>query len=270
MTVLTRLIRTDRTGSRKPRGARALGRAPGIPLLGLLPLIAVVLVWQVFGGFNDFTFPRPDRWWHAFMVMVTRGEILPALQQTMLIFVLGLFFSIVLGVGLGWALGASRRLERALNPTLDYFRSLPAPALIPVAIVLLGVTLNMSVVVMVIAVNWPILLNAASSRRQIPGVRLEMARVLGMSRTARAWKIVLPSMLPDIMTGVRTAASIGLVSALVIDILGSGSGIGLLLVTKQQTFDAASVWALLVIVGLLGTIVNAVVAAIDKKVQQGR
>ena len=142
----------------------------------------------------------------------------------MLVYIVGLAVTVVLGSIFGWALGSSAVLDRAFGPLLDFFRSMPAPALIPVFIVLLGTNLVMGVVVMVATVIWPILLNAASARRSIHPVRLEMATALGMSWWARKFKVVFPSLVPDIMIGVRTAATTGLVVALVLDILGSGSG----------------------------------------------
>ncbi|WP_068398765.1 ABC transporter permease [Kribbia dieselivorans] len=238
-------------------------------VIGLTPLVLVLVGWQVFGDPVDFTFPPPSTWWEATKLMWASGELPTALTRTLWTFALGLVFSVVLGTALGWLIGASKTVDRALSPLLDFFRSMPSPAIVPVATIVFGVTIRMSVVVMVLALIWPVLLAVASSRQNIPTVRLEMGRVLGLSGFDRMRKVVLPSLLPAVMTGTRVVVSQGFVVALLIDIIGAGAGIGRLLVVRQQSFDAAAVWALLVIIGLAGLVANLLVSALDNRVQRG-
>lgn len=257
-----REIRRETTSRR--RSVRPLGF-----VLGLTPLVLGMLAWELLGDPMSFTFPPPSQWWTAAQGMHAEGLLLSAVWRTMVTFLLGLSLSVVVGVALGWAIGASRRVERALSPLLDFFRSMPSPALVPIATVIFGVTIGMSAVVMLIAIVWPVLLSTVTARQTIPPVRLEMGRALGLSALDRMRKVVFPSLLPAIMTGTRVAVSQGFVIALLIDIIGSGAGVGRLLVVRQQTFDAASVWALLIVIGIFGLVANGVVALIDHRVQKG-
>lgn len=254
-------------GSRTRRVSAGGGRAAF--LLGLTPLVLTLIAWQVLGSPMSFTFPNPGTWWDATVDMHAQGLLVPALTRTMLTFVYGLALSIVVGVIGGWFIGSSRLAERALSPVLDFFRAMPSPALVPVATVIFGVTVGMSAVVMLISIVWPILLSTITARKTIPAVRLEMGRVLGLTRLDQMRKIVFPSLLPAIMTGTRVSVSQGFVIALLIDIIGAGAGIGRLLVVRQQTFDAASVWALLVVIGLFGLVANGLVALLDHRIQRG-
>ncbi|KRE39392.1 hypothetical protein ASG73_03460 [Janibacter sp. Soil728] len=251
--------RTRRIGSSRPLGF----------VLGLSPLVLGLILWEVFGDPTSFTFPPPSQWWTAAQGMHQEGLLVVAVWRTMLTFLLGLAISVFVGVVLGWAIGASRRVELALSPLLDFFRSMPSPALVPIATVIFGVSIGMSAIVMLIAIVWPVLLATVTARQTIPPVRLEMGRVLGLSTIDQLRKVVFPSLLPAIMTGTRVAVSQGFVIALLIDIIGSGAGVGRLLVVRQQTFDAASVWALLVVIGLFGLVANGVVAILDHRVQKG-
>lgn len=260
-TVVGPRVKTRRVWRGRVRGASLL--------LGLTPLVLLLGAWEVFGEAASFTFPTPSTWWSATVRMMDEGVLLPALQRTLLTFILGAAIAVVTGTLLGWAIGASRTVERLLGPMLDFFRALPSPALVPVATVLFGVTIGMSTIVMVVAIVWPVLLSTISARHTVPTVRLDMGRVLGLSRLEQMRKVVLPSLLPAVMTGTRVAVSQGLIVALLIDIIGSGEGIGRLLVVRQQSFDAASVWALLVIIGIFGLVVNGVVAILDERVQRG-
>lgn len=255
-------------GGRRPTRRRGFPRPLGF-VLGLSPLVLGLILWELFGDPMSFTFPPPSQWWTAAQGMHEEGLLLTAVWRTMLTFLLGLTLSVVVGVILGWAIGASRRVEAALSPLLDFFRSMPSPALVPIATVIFGVTVGMSAVVMLIAIVWPVILATVTARQTIPPVRLEMGRVLGLSKLDQMRKVVFPSLLPAIMTGTRVAVSQGFVIALLIDIIGSGAGVGRLLVVRQQTFDASSVWALLVVIGLFGLVANGLVAILDHRVQKG-
>ncbi|GAA4474847.1 ABC transporter permease [Rhodococcus olei] len=248
-----------------PRSRKRLAGLAGFGpmILGLTPLVIGLLAWQIFGSEVSFTFPRPSTWWDATQQMYDSGALMPAIRETLATLVIGLALSIVLGGIVGWVVGRSRQLERTLSPLLDFFRSMPAPALIPVITVLLGASVTTGAVIIIIGVMWPILLNTASARRNLPEVRLEMSGVLGLSRSAKMWRVIFPSLIPAMMTGIRIAASTGFVVVLVVDILGAGDGIGRLLLVSQQTFDAPAVWALLTIVGLLGLLVNGLAATAD-------
>jgi ABC-type nitrate/sulfonate/bicarbonate transport system permease component len=111
-------------------------------------------------------------------------------------------------------------------------------------------------VAVALIVSWPILLNTATAMRSIPMVRLEMSRTIGLSRTQRWVKVILPSLLPGSMLGVRVAASLAVIITLLVDIFGAGTGLGRLLLESQQRLDAAAAWGLLLLVGLFGYVMS--------------
>jgi ABC-type nitrate/sulfonate/bicarbonate transport system permease component len=235
------------------------------PIRGLLPLIALLIVWQLAGSETSVSFPRPDAWITAIGDLSEAGVLWPATRATLLTFVVSLIIATAIGMLLGMLIGTSRVVDRALTPIMDFFRSLPPPAIVPPAILLLGASLKMSVTVVVIAIVWPILLNTVAAMRAVPRVRLDMSRTLGLSAKERLIKVIVPSLLPGVMVGVRIAVSISLVVTLVVDILGSGEGLGQLITVRQQAFDAASVWGLLLLIGAFGFAVNALIAALERR-----
>ena len=78
-----------------------------------------------------------------------------------------------------------------------------------------------------------------------------MSRTIGLSRAQRWGKVIVPSLIPGMMLGVRVAASLAVIITLLVDIFGAGTGLGRLLVESQQRFDASAAWGLLLIVGPL-------------------
>ena len=163
------------------------------------------------------------------------GAFWPALEKTMLLYIEGLVLGDVLGVALGIALGASRRLAQALGPILEFIRATPAAAIVPGAILLFHVNTRTEIGVVVYGSIWPVLLNTAAARAALPPLRLDVAHALRLSWWERMRKIVLPSVLPEVVVGVRIAAPVCLIVTLLVDVLLSTGGIGYLLVQYQQT-----------------------------------
>jgi sulfonate transport system permease protein len=225
-------------------------------LTGLLPLFALLGVWELTGLERSITFPRPSTWLAGLQDLYATGALQPALRTTLLTFLVSLAVGTLVGTLIGLLMGAFRRVDRALGPPLDFFRSLPPPAVVPVAGLLLGLTPLTNVVIVVLAILWPILLNTITGFRGVPRVRLDMARTLGLSPSERLFKVVLPSVAPSVMVGVRVAASTALVVTLFVDMLGTGDGLGRQLILSQARFEAGAVWGLLLVTGLLGYVLN--------------
>ena len=156
-----------------------------------------------------------------------------------------------MGTVLGTAIGASRLADRSLTGIVNFISTVPA-ALVPLAALLFGPTLLAGILVVGVVASLPTLLSAATAMRSVPAVRLEMSRSIGLTPLQRLNKVVAPSLLPGVLLGVRVAASLAIVITLLVDVFGTGSGIGRLLVVSQQHFDAAAAWGLLLIVGVFG------------------
>jgi sulfonate transport system permease protein len=234
-------------------------------LRGLLPLAALLAVWQLAGSDTSISLPPPDEWLTAIAELHAEGSLIGALAGTASTFVLALALATVAGTLTGMALGVSSRLDRAITPSLDFVATLPGAAIVPVAVLLLGTGRSTAVLIVALAVVWPVLLNTATAMRAIPAVRLEMSRTLGLSTGARWRKVVLPSLAPGILLGVRVASSMALVVTLLVDILGTGDGVGRLLVERQQHFDAPAAWGLLLLIGAFGYLSSAGLAHLERR-----
>jgi sulfonate transport system permease protein len=222
-------------------------------------------MWQLAASDDSVSLPPPDEWLKALARLHAEGLLSPAIEQTLGTYLLGLGFAAVIGAGVGAAIGTSRRVDRALTPSIDFVVAVPGAALVPVAVLMLGPSQVSGVAVVALIVSWPILLNTATAMRSIPGVRLEMSRTLGLSPLQRWGKVILPSLAPGIMLGVRVASSLALIITLLVDIFGSGAGIGRLLVQSQQRFDASASWGLLLMLGTFGYLASVLVTWVERR-----
>lgn len=253
----------------RPRSGKPTVRVR-TPLLGLLPLAALLIVWQSLGRQSSPYFPRPSSWVDAIWHLARNGTLLPAVQDTLLTVLALWAIAVLLGVALGLALGLSAKTVRALQPTLEFIRMVPPPAIIPAAVLLLGADSSTTVVVVAVSAAWPILLNTTAGTEQISPVLTDVCQSLRLSRIATIRKMLFPAVLPNILVGVRVAAPIAVVVALVVEMITNLGGLGSLLISAQRSFDAAQAYGLLCIVGLLGLTINALTVLIDRRLMTKR
>lgn len=241
------------------KAGKARGRVV-TPVRGLIPVVVILLAWQILGSPDSAYFPPPSEWYRAVVKLITAGQLFPAIASTSVSFILGLAIATVLGTVLGGALGASRRADRAWGPTFEFLRVLPAAALVPLVSLLLGYTLQMKLVIIVLVAMWPVLLNCRTRRRTLSPTLLAVSQALHLSRSERFRKILIPSILPGTLLGVSIAAPLALIITLLVEIVTSVDGLGRLLTLAQASYRSAEVYGLLVVAGILGFIVNEIVA----------
>lgn len=243
-------------------------KRPGIfaslpPLRGVLPLILFLAAWQVAAPRQSPYFPPPATWWASLETLIRNGRLFPALASTVLTFALGLAIACALGGAIGLLIGTSRWARRAFGPLLEFCRGLPPPVIVPVAVLLLGYAESLKLLVVVWIALWPILLNVAAAAERVDPVLREVARSFRLGPSANLRKIVMPSVIPPFLVGVRVAVPLAIIITLLVEMITMLPGIGSLIVTAQRDFRSSEVYALLVLVGLIGFVLNNLFVVIE-------
>ena len=233
------------------------------PARGLLPLILLLALWQLVQGGPSPYFPGPAQWWKATFTLFDRERLLAAFGATTLSFLAGLVLAIIIGTALGVLVGISRQIDRALQPLLEFMRAIPPPVTVPVASLLIGYSESMKLTVVVLAGLWPILLNTASAVRGIDPLLLDVARSFRLTTWQRMNRIILPAIVPSLLLGIRVAIPLAIVVTLLVEMLTSLPGVGALMIRSQRNYQSSEVYALLVLVGLFGFVVNDLFAVIE-------
>jgi ABC-type nitrate/sulfonate/bicarbonate transport system permease component len=221
-----------------------------------LPLLLVALWWVVSAGSTDVYFPSLSSILKQFradwLFQHVGTDLVPSLR------VLGLGYAVAVlgGVGLGVALGLSRRTERACRPLLELLRAIPGVALLPIFIVLFGLGSEMKVVLIATGAIWPVLLNTVDGVRSVEPLLLDVARTFRLSRAQRLRRIVLPSAGPQIFAGARTALAIAVIVMVVGETVGGSGGIGYFLLNAERNFAITSMWGTIVALGIVGYLLN--------------
>jgi ABC-type nitrate/sulfonate/bicarbonate transport system permease component len=233
------------------------------PARGLLPLVLLLVLWQLIQGGPSPYFPGPAQWWKATEALFDREHLLAAFGATTATFLEGLALAIVLGTALGVLVGISRGAARALQPLLEFMRAIPPPVTVPIATLLIGYSTGMKLTVVVLSGLWPILLNAASAVRQIDPLLLDVAHSFRLTAWQRMNRIILPAIVPSLLIGIRIAIPLAIVVTLLVEMLTSLPGIGALMIRSQRNYQSSEVYALLVLVGLFGFVVNDLFAVVE-------
>nr|WP_246252304.1 ABC transporter permease subunit [Mesorhizobium camelthorni] len=220
----------------------------------------MLLAWQVLGDSSSPYFPPPATWVDAVADRIQAGELLPAMVQTLASVSLGLAVATTLGVTLGVALGMSQALARYLGSTLEFLRTLPPPAVVPVAALIVGVNGPMKVFVIVFAAFWPIVLGTFAAVEALHPLLWDVSRSLHLTKREKLIKVTIPALLPAILTAIRVAAPLAIIISLLTEMLTSMPGLGATLLLAQRNFNAAEVFGLLVVVGFFGLALNGFLA----------
>ena len=199
---------------------------------------------------------RPSLIFTAFVHALGDGSLLRDTWLTFEAALLGFAIATLLGIVLGAVLGLSPRTERAVGPTVEALRPIPAVALIPLALLVFGFGLRMEATVVAFAALWPVLLMTVAAVRGVEPRLLELARSLEFSFLQILGKIILPAAFGRIAVGLRLALGISLVVAVTVEIVLNPRGLGHSMIAAQQALRSDLMYAQLLWLGFLGWALN--------------
>ncbi len=194
-----------------------------------------------------------------------RGELLGFMGDTVLRMLLGWLLASLIGVALGALIGASDTARSWIAPTLEFIRPLPASAVMPLAISLLGLSSGMVLAVVAFGAMWPVLLATVHGVASVHLRLREVAHALQLSRSAFVLKIGLPNALPDILAGMRLSITVSLIVAVVGEMIASQSGLGQAILLAARSFRASELFAGIALLGLIGFLSNALLALAERR-----
>lgn len=242
-----------------PRLANAMKGAVGVAL--------AVACWEIVraGGIVDpRDLPSFASIVRSVAIDLAGGELAIAFLTTFSSWAPGLLIATVGGVIVGAALAMLPRLELATRPLIEFLRPIPSVALIPVALLILGIGLPMQLFMVVFASIWPVLFSTKAGVEGVDPRFLETGRVLHLSKTARLLRIILPNALPSIATGLRTAAAIALAVAITVEMLTGRAGIGFYIENVRLNGLITEMWAAILMTGVLGYLINMLFMAVER------
>lgn len=208
-------------------------------------------------GHMWFSGPAAD----AFLTSAARDNLATTIGRVLG----GWAIAVVAGVVLGTVCGLSRPVLTAAGPLFAFFRSLPLPALVPVFVLICTLGTPMVLTVIVCGAVWAVLLNTVDGVRTVDQVKIETALAYRLPFTHRLFGIVLPAALPKIFAGLRVSLSQALLLTVVAELFAANGGLGDQLRDARNRFEFAEMWAVVVMLGVLGYLFNMILLAVEKR-----
>jgi NitT/TauT family transport system permease protein len=220
------------------------------------------------GGVNQAVYPLPSTVLDAAVDMLRDGSFWTAIASTLTNWAEGLAIAVGFGAVAGLVLGALPWAEHAVRPLIEFLRPIPSVILLPLVLLAVQDSHGTEVVLVAFAALWPVLINTVYGIGEVDPLAVQTLRSFGFGPVAVAWRVSLPSAAPFIVTGVRIAASVSFVVAVAVELIGSGmNGIGNYLVQEESgTASVVPLLAVAVLSGVIGLLLNAVLAGADRRV----
>lgn len=229
-----------------------------------LPAVVVIVWFFASANSTSVFFPPLSK------ILVAFGEtwfgegfardIVPSLSNLFA----GLGIALILGIAAGLLLALFPTAGLIADPFLQFFRSIPALAVLPALFIIWGIGPSGKIVAIAFGALWPILLNTLDGVRSIhPSIRL-VARSYRVSGALLVFRVLLPGALPQITVGIRTSLAIGVVVMVGSEMFVSTEGIGHFVILAQQTFAITDMWSGILLLGIIGYLLNVAYGVIER------
>jgi len=255
---------------RVPNG-RAVLLAVLPPLLGLALL---VLIWQGIAA-NNSSFPSPAVTWDAAAKLFAdpfysngpndQGigwNILASLKRV----ALGFGLAAVAGIPLGFLIGRSRFLAAMFNPIISLLRPVSPLAWLPIGLLVFKAANPAAIWTIFICSIWPMVINTAVGVQRVPQDYMNVARVLNLSEWKIFTKILLPAVLPYMLTGVRLAIGTAWLVIVAAEMLTGGVGIGFWVWDEWNNLNVPHILIAIVVIGVVGLALEQALVALARAV----
>ena len=249
------------------RARRAWRRLPRIAYgaAGLLGFLVIVQLVPTIGLVSERYLPPTTKILDALGQELSSSSFWTAVADTMQAWAIGLAIAFAAGLVLGVVIGSVPFLRAATSSTIEFLRPIPSVALIPLAVLVFSTDLGSTLLLVIYASFWQVLVQVLHGVVDVDPVADDTARSFRFGRWARVRHVVWPTALPYVMTGLRLAAAVALILAVTAELVIGAPGLGHEIAVAQDSGATADVYALVVATGLIGVIINLVVRAVERR-----
>jgi NitT/TauT family transport system permease protein len=202
--------------------------------------------------------------------LLTSGRLAEHVGASLVRSLTGFVAAIALAVPLGLLIGWYRPLAALLGPLLEVFRNTAALALLPVFVLLLGIGETSKIAIVFYACTWPVLLNTISAVRDTDPTLLKLARSMDLSAPRLFQKVILPSSVPAVFTGIRLAGAVSVLVLVAAEMIGAKAGLGYLINASQYNFAIPQMYAGIVTISAIGVVFNQVLVSLERRLGSWR
>lgn len=238
-------------------------------VLGTLGMLIILGIWEIASRafrVSAAYMPAPSEIIRTVIELLSGEAFWSALGQTMLSTGIGLIASFILAVTLGVIYGTFVFVQDSTFVLIELLRPIPPVALLPVGLLFFGTGLEMKLSLIIYTAFWPVFIQTTYAMRDIDPTLLDMTRIHRVPLVRRLRGIVLPSIAPYLVIGLRLAVVGALVASIVTELIGGAAGLGYMLGIAQNTGNSERMYGLVVLIGFLGLAVNILFGILERRV----
>ena len=234
----------------------------------LLVGIGGLFAWHfgvIWSGVDDFILPGPLAVFEGIKIQLQDPIFYSHLWVTTQEALAGFFIAILISLTLGTAVSQIRIVEKAFMPYLAALQTIPKVALAPLLVIWFGYGLSSKIVLAALICFFPMLINVIEGLNSADSERIRMLTVFGASKSQIFKKVKFPSALPFIFAGLDIGIVFAILGAVVGEFLGAQRGLGTLLLQTQYNFDIAGMFAVLIVLSLMGFFGHSLIVTLKRK-----
>ena len=243
--------------------SRAAARRVVLPVV---VFVGLLIVWEAavpLFSIQQIVLPPPSG--VAVTLVDTAGPILFHARQTLMTTLIGFGAAVVLGLVLGFAIGASATVNDAVYPLLVGFNSIPKAAVVPLLVMWFGIGATPAVLTAFLLAFFPIAVNVAVGLATLEPELSDVLRVLGASRWQIFRKVGVPRTMPLFFASLKVAISSAFVGSVISETVASNAGIGYLMAVAASDFNTRLAFAGLFVLAALGVLLYGLFAAVERR-----
>lgn len=237
-------------------------------IYGYLSIILFLLLWETvsnLGIISKIFLPSFTTVFKELIRLLGTGELIQhigiSLFRSFTGFFLGLAFAIPFGLLIGWF----KKFEKFIDPLIQTFRNLSVLSILPVFVLIFGIGEVSKIAVIFWGVLWSVIINTIDGVKNVDPLIIKGARSMGITNKDLFLKVIFPGALPSIFTGVRISATTSILVLIAAEMLGASKGLGYALYFYQANFKTPAMYAVILVMAVLGVTINYVLTTIEKK-----
>ena len=242
-------------------------------LVRFLPLLLIALLWEIaprIGLVSSLALPPLSAVLSAWVELLLDGELLTNGASSLYRASAGLALAIVVGAALGVFMAWWRPVNAVLGPLVELFYPMPKSALIPVTVLWLGFGDGSKILLIFLGCMLPVTIGAFNGARGSERVLIWSARSMGASRLRVLWDVVLPSAMPELLNGIRTAIALAFILLVSSELIEARKGLGSLIGFLGNNGSYEAMFAVVLTVALLGFAADRAYQLLMQRVLQWR
>jgi NitT/TauT family transport system permease protein len=222
-------------------------------------VLAVLALWSVIAGLGvvrEEALPSPLRLVSELKTMVAEGyggsPLLKHVGMSVMRAISGFLAAVILGVPFGLLIGRHPVLAAIVAPIIGFFRPIPPIAFLTLFVFYFGIGESSKIGLIFMAAFWYVVLNCADGVRSVPEILIRAAENMGLTRRQLFFRIIIPAVMPSIMTALRAASAISWTLVVASELLGAQAGLGFIILDAAQYFNIPATFIGIILIGSIG------------------